>query len=159
MSLIAHYSALAALSVTVTGSASFGTVTPKVFDLSAAPNNLEHAKLPARLMQIVEGGEGRDFHFVWGNSDTAIVTWHLVDRLYWREADSGLGLQSHAPDLAKYIDAYVVMLQGFHEPTTNSRVVAVAILPGVYEYPTGSGVFYAGVECTLDIEQRLHANP
>lgn len=148
--LLAIYTALAAKPVSV------GAVTPTVKTLATLPDKIESAQCPTRLLLPIGAGrgEGRAFSFVTIGT-TAKPTWHITDLLLWRVAPEGLGLQTVAEDLVKYCAAYAEMLRSFRNPATQCVLKESNLSIGKYEWPAGSGQWFFGVECTLDVDEVL----
>ena len=144
----AIYTALATQGVSV------GSVTPTVYSLASLPAKVETAITPCRLLLPMgnnpTGGEGFGFVAI---GTPARVNWRVVDLLLWEASEQGMGLGAAAPDLITYCGAYLDKMRSFKGPTSQSHLVSVNCVPGMYEYPSGSGNWYRGVLCTLEIEE------
>jgi hypothetical protein len=152
--------ALAAQAVTVPLTKAYGAnKTPQAFRLETVPNTVENAKLPCRLIRTLSAQQGGgQFQLVWPQGGPALVEWRLYDLLLWRGVEAGPGIGSHEYDLVHYVDAYTAMLQSFREPTSRSQLFGIQnIAMSVFEYPETAGLFYAGVEISLTIRERLKA--
>jgi hypothetical protein len=146
------YTALEAIAVTTTSGK-----TPKVYNLEDLPKNADTARLPARLLLPVGNtpGEGREGQFIAiGTSMT--VTWQIADLMLWQASEQGIGLPEFAPELVDYAGKYLDAMRTFKCPTSNSALERVTVTPGIYEWPSGSGKFYSGVLCQLEILEHLH---
>lgn len=144
------YAALAAKTVTA------DSKTPTVYSLASLPSSVETAQLPCRLLLPVgdNSNEGRDIGFI-AIGTTATVNWQVKDLLLWQSTGQGIGLSGFASQLVEYAGAYVDMIRSFKQPSTYSNLESVNILPGIFEYPSAGGIFYAGVMCTLTIHEVL----
>jgi hypothetical protein len=150
------YSTLATKTIQVESSVAYGTTTPQIFDLNALPDYVDSAKLPCRLLLPfgTAKAEGRDVHFI-ALGNTAKATWHVIDLLLWRPVEEGIGVNSVAADLMTYCAQYVAMLRANRSLVSQTVIKSVNLTPDTWEYPLGSGVFYWGVECALDIDEVL----
>lgn len=162
-SILDIYDAFAAKDVTVAGSVAYQTITTNVKNLTELPEVADTAMLPLRLL-LPLGTETEQDHsesFVsFGNNALTEMTWKITDLCLWRRVTDGIGLASVAPDLVKYTAAYMNMLRGFRYPTSqpdynDSIVVGARASRGAFEYPTGSGMWYHGVECVVTILELL----
>lgn len=141
---------LAALSVTV------GSVTPQAFDLTAIPLDVNAAKLPCRILLPLgaEAMQGHTFTFTeFLNSGSAEAMWHITDLCLWASASAGRGLLTHAANLASYAAAYLEVLRTNWQIAAYCQIMGASFQLGTYEFPVGSGQFYFGVECTIDVQE------
>lgn len=141
---------LAALSVTVSGT------TPQAFDLSATPLDVNPAKMPCRILLPMgaEAAQGHSFQFTeFLNSQTAEAIWHITDLCLWASISSGRGILTYAPTLASYAAAYIEVLRANWQIANYCQVISASCNLGVYEFPVGSGQYYYGVECTVDVQE------
>jgi hypothetical protein len=156
--LRAVFTALAAKSITVSGSVSYGNVTPRVFDLHELPANPDSARLPARWLLPFAAfpTEARDVHFI-ALGTTTQVTWVLSDLLLWRATELGLGMASDSVDLVNYAGLYADMLRTFRQPVVTGRVwvESASIAIGIFEYPSQAGRFFYGCSCIPNIAEVL----
>jgi len=150
------YSTLASKTISVTNSVAYGTKTPPVFDLDALPDYVDSAKLPCRLLLPfgTAKAEGRDVHFI-ALGNTNKVTWRVIDLLLWRQVEEGIGVNSVAADLMTYCAQYIAMLRANRSLVAQTVIKSVNLTPDMWEYPLGSGIFFWGVECALDIDEVL----
>lgn len=152
------FTALAAKTITLTGSVAYGTVTPQVFDLHQLPPNPDSAKLPARWLLPfgVFPTEAKEFHFI-ALGNTTKATWQISDLLLWRATQLGQGMSSDAVDLVNYAGLYADMLRTFRRPVASSQayIESVNIAIGIYEYPVQSGQFFYGCSCVFNIPEVL----
>lgn len=133
-------------------------VTPAVRDLDALRNSEASSELPLRLLLPVSQLDGSAFAFpTYCNS--AELTWNITDLMLWRAVAQGVGLTDAAEDLvlyaAAYADAMLAMRGRLPEALISVDLTNARIQPGVFEFPRGSGVRYLGVECTLNVTERL----
>lgn len=148
----AMYTNLAAQSVKI------GTNTVTVYGLSALPMNIPTAKLPCRLLLPVGdmANEGRNAEFI-AIGDTITVDWQIKDLMLYKPLSQDIGLSAFAPVLVDYAGAYMDMIRAFRAPSNTSHLETVSVMPGIYEYPAGSGNQFAGVMCTLLIREVITA--
>lgn len=154
MSVITNiYSALEAKAVTTTSGK-----TPAVYGLAELPEAITTAHLPCRLLLPVGGtpAEGRDAAFIAIGSGVS-TTWMVTDLLLWQSSEQGIGLREFAPELVDYCGKYMDMMRTFKCPYSNSAVESFSMVPGEYEWPRGSGRYYAGVLCQLQIREVANA--
>ena len=147
------YDALEAKSVTTTNGK-----TPDVYDLGELKNSIHTSDLPVRLLLPVGDdtrGEGREGAFI-SIGTTMVINWVVNDLMLWQPLGQGEGLKEYAPELVDYCGKYLDMTRTFKCPTTNSSLEGVYLSPGIYEWPMGSGVMYAGVLCQLTIKEVLN---
>lgn len=147
--IINIYNALDAVSVTVKGK------TPKVYDLEELPESIHTAQLPCRLLLPVgndNAGEGRDGEFI-AIGTGITVNWTVKDLMLWKPSEQGRGLSDFAPVLVEYCGLYADAMRSFKCPYANSALESFSMMPGMYEYPVGSGNWYAGVMCYLQIKE------
>lgn len=152
MSIISNiYDALAAKEVTTTSSK-----TPEVYNLDELPESLTTAHLPCRLLLPIGGNptEAREGQFI-AIGTAVTVNWQVSDLMLWQASEQGLGLREFAPELVDYCGKYVDAMRTFKCPYTNSVLEGFSVTPGEYEWPRGSGRFYAGVLAQLNIKEVL----
>jgi len=145
----AIYSALELKTVTTTSG-----ITPKIYGLAELPESITTAHLPCRLLLPVGGNptEGRDVQFIAiGTGVTAM--WQVTDLMLWQASEQGSGLREFAPELVDYCGKYLDMVRTFKCPATNTALDSASMLPGMYEWPVGSGRQFAGVMCQLTIRE------
>ena len=150
--IVQIYNSLANLSVSTSGG-----VAPIAYNLSALPEAINTAHLPCRLLLPVNAnpGEGREgMHIALGTGMSII--WQLNDLMLWQTSEQGVGLREYAPILVDYSGKYLDAMRVWGKcPYQNSTLEGVAITPSEYEWPRGSGRFYAGVLCQLQIREVL----
>jgi len=146
------YANLAAVSVKV-GSTN---IEPTVYELDELPENIATAHLPCRLLLPLGGDptEGRDGEFI-AIGTGVTVNWQISDLMLWQSSEQGIGLREYAPTLVEYCGKYVDAMRAFRCPATNTALESFSVTPGEYEWPRGSGRFYAGVLCRLNIKEVL----
>jgi len=150
MSIITNiYAALAAKTITTTSG-----VTPTVYDLDELPENITTAHLPCRLLLPVGGypAEGRDAEFI-AIGTGVTINWQITDLMLWQASEQGIGLREFAPELVDYCGKYLDSMRTFKCPYTNSALESFSVMPGEFEWPRGSGRYYAGVICQLNIKE------
>lgn len=146
------YTALAAITVTTTSGS-----TATVFDLDELKNRINTSDLPVRMLLPVGDdtrGEGREGAFV-AIGTTMTIDWQVSDLMLWQPLGQGEGLREYAPELVDYCGKYIDAMRTFKCPTSNSSLTGVYMMPGIYEWPMGEGVYYAGVLCQLTIHEVL----
>lgn len=152
MSVILNiYGALSDVGVTVGGQ------TPVVYNLDALPESVTTAHLPCRLLLPLgdNPGEGREAqHIAIGTGMT--VVWQIADLMLWQASEQGLGLREFAPVLVDYCGKYLDAMRMFRCPYMDSSLENVTVTPSEFEWPSGSGRYYAGVLCLLQIREALN---
>lgn len=145
------YANLEAKTVTTTGG-----VTPEVYDLDELPESITTAHLPCRLLLPLGGNpmEAREGQFI-AIGTGVTVNWQISDLMLWQASEQGIGLREFAPILVDYCGKYVDAMRTFRCPATNTALEGFSVTPGEYEWPRGSGRFYAGVLCQLNIKEVL----
>ena len=142
------YASLADLNISMTD----GT-RPYAYDLDELPESVTTAQLPCRLLLPVATmpGEGREgTHIAIGTAMS--INWQITDLMLWQPSEQGLGLREFAPKLVEYSGKYLDGMRTWGKcPSANSTLQSVSITPGEYEWPRGSGRFYSGVLCVLQI--------
>lgn len=150
MSVITNiYDALEAVTVTTTSG-----VTPTVYGLDELPESITTAHLPCRLLLPVGSypAEGRDGEFI-AIGTGVTITWQITDLMLWQASEQGLGLREFAPELVDYCGEYMDAMRAFKCPYANSALEGFSMTPGEFEWPRGSGRFYAGVICQLNVKE------
>lgn len=144
------YESLADLEISLTDG-----ITPYVYGLDELPESITTAILPCRLLLPVssEPGDGRDgTHIAIGTAMSII--WQITDFMIWQPSEQGLGMREFAPKLIDYCGKYLDAMRAWGKcPHQNSTLEGVGITPGEYEWPRGSGKFYSGVICRLQIRE------
>ncbi len=142
------YKSLAGLQVSL----SDGT-TPYAYNLDELPEAVTTAQLPCRLLLPVSSNpsEGREgTHIAIGTAMS--IVWQITDLMLWQASEQGLGLREFAPLLVDYSGKYLDAMRAWGKcPSDNSTLQTVSITPGMYEWPSTSGRYYAGVLCILQI--------
>jgi len=152
MSMISEvYTALAALTVTTTSGK-----TPAVYNLGELLESVNTANLPCRLLLPLgdNPGEGREGQFI-NIGSTITIDWQITDLMLWQASEQGLGLRQFAPELVDYCGKYVDAMRAFKCPVPNTALTNVYVVPGEYEWPRGSGRYFAGVLCQLQVNEVL----
>jgi len=136
---------------------SIGGKVVTAYNLESLPPSINTAKLPCRLLLPVGdmSTEGRDATFI-AIGNTITVDWQIKDLMLYRPLGQGIGLHTFAGELVEYAGAYMDMAREFRAPSIFSSLESANALPGIYEYPAGSGNLYAGVLCTLLIHEVIN---
>jgi hypothetical protein len=153
MSIITNiYNALDAKTVTTTSG-----VTPTIYNLDELPESITTAHLPCRLLLPVGNNptEALEGQFI-AIGTTVTVNWQVSDLMLWQASEQGIGLREFAPELVDYCGKYVDMCRSFKCPYPNSVLEGFTVTPGEYEWPRGSGRFYAGVLAQLVVKEVLN---
>lgn len=131
-------------------------VTPKVYNLGDLPDSMDTARLPCRLLLPLGNtpGEGRDGSFL-GIGSSATIQWTVNDLMLWKASAQGVGLREVAEDLVDYAGKYAEAMKDFKCPAADMVLDSWVSTPGEFEWPRGSGRFYAGVACQLVITEAL----
>lgn len=147
------YAAIAAKTVTTTKG-----VTPTTYDLDELKNSVDTAITPCRLLLPIGDdtpGDGREGAFVAIGTSMTIV-WQINDLMLLKPTEQGLGLKDFAYELVDYCGKYLDAMRDLKCPVANTSLESVRMLPGIYEWPMGSGRNYSGVLCQLSIREHLH---
>lgn len=128
--------------------------TVTAYNLDALPNSIQTAHLPCRLLlptnQMQTGRNAQPVTF--GTNGVWSVVWNVVDLVLLETAGQTRGLLDVAGDIVEYEAAYLSSLSAL--AIGNSITVEGAQLdPGVFEYPTGGGVFFFGVQVTVNVKE------
>jgi hypothetical protein len=144
------YNALEAVNVTD------GSDTIVCYDLDELPKAIDTAILPCRLLLPVGNnpGEGREGVFI-AVGTTMTINWQISDLMLWEASEQGRGLSEFAPELVSYCGRYLDAMRTFRQPYGSSALESVEMIPGMYEWPIGSGRYYSGVLCQLIIREAL----
>lgn len=146
------YTSLASLQVGL----SDGTV-PRAFGLAELPESITTAHIPCRLLLPVATmpGEGKEGAYI-AIGNAMSITWQVTDLMLWQPSEQGLGLREYAPKLVEYSGKYFDAMRNWGRcPVQNMTLESVNITPGEYEWARGSGRFFAGVLCLLQIKEVL----
>jgi hypothetical protein len=149
------YAALDGMTVTYSGRNAAST-TPTVFTLSELPGTVPSAHLPCRLLlPLGQGGGTPAMEILPGGEITA--TWTITDLLLMDSAASGEGLYIYAPQLIAYIVAYADAIgkkwQVAYQWQTEAFTTSVTMLPGIYNYPSGSEAQFYGVKVDITVTE------
>lgn len=151
------YSQLAAMTVSYTDRTG-ASATPTVYSLATIPAHVETAQLPCRiLLPIGQGGGTNNLRVL--NGSGVVASWSITDLFLLCPEAQQEGLYIQAPVLISYAGAWARAIgqqyRFLSAPSTETRTITAAILPGMWEYPTQSGVFYYGVKCDLAVEELI----
>ena len=147
------YAALKAVTITFTSK-----VTTAVFGLDELKNSITTSDMPCRLLLPVGDdtrGEGREGSFI-AIGTTMVVAWQVNELMLYKPTSQDVGLREYAPELVDYCGVYIDAMRTFKCPTSNSALESVYVIPGIYEWPLGSGNYYSGVLCQLRIKEVLN---
>lgn len=151
--LVAIYSAIAAMSITV------GTETPAVYGLASVPNKLETAQLPCRRLEIfdnrMETITAKHTTLSGSATPNMHVTWAISDLLIWKPEAQGRGVRDVDEQLISYCAKYIDAVRVNEAITSNASIEDCRPLPGLYPYPASSDIFYFGVLVILSIKERV----
>jgi hypothetical protein len=149
--ILTVYDNLAKVTVTTTSGK-----TPKVYNLTALPESLTTAHLPCRLLLPLGGmpGEGRDGQFL-GIGASATMQWQVNDLMFWQASEQGIGVREFAGELVDYCGKYAEAMKGYKCPASDMVLDGWSVTPGEFEYPLGSGRYYAAVRCQLMITEAI----
>ena len=154
--LLDIYDDLEAMTVTYLDKSS-ASATANCFNLDEIPSSVQTAQLPCRILLPVGQGQG-------GAPNAQVLagagiraTWQVTDLFLLEAAARDAGLYVQAPVLMRYVVAYTEAFgkefQFAHGFSTESKSLSVSAIPGMYEYPAGSGSWFYGVKCDLTIEE------
>jgi hypothetical protein len=147
------YAAIKAVTVTTASG-----ITPTAYDLDALPENVVTAHLPCRLMLPLSPAPvgGRDAEYIAIGTGMTVI-WQLNDLMLWQASEQGLGLRQFAPELVDYCGKYLDAMRAKRCVYNNDdSLEGISMTPGEYEWPRGTGRFYAGVLCQLTIKEVVH---
>lgn len=144
------YANLAEKSVLYDGAA------PRVFGLDDAPNAVESADVPCRILLAGRTTES-SFGFV-AIGSMAAVEWTVLDLFLIAPSGQTRGLIDVSAPMLDYCGRYAEMLRSFRDAGITGGMCtleAARIDPGVYRYPADVGADYYGVLITLTIREVL----
>lgn len=146
----AIYASIAGVSVTAAGK------TPTVYYGTTAEDNVEASGLPARLLlPTFSQADGRGVKFVSVSPGNIMVApWRIVDLCLWHESGLGSGIEAFVADLVAYSGAYIDAFKAYQKlGSAKITLKQIDLSPDEYEYPVQSNRWYAGVLCTLHVEE------
>jgi hypothetical protein len=154
--LLTIYDDLEAMSVTYVDK-SAASINPNCFNLDEIPSSVQTAQLPCRILLPIGQGQG-------GTPTAQILRgagvqaqWTITDLFLCETAQRDAGIYILAPVLMRYVVAYAEALgkqfQFLHGWNVESLTISSSIVPGMYEYPAGSGTWFYGVKCDVTIEE------
>ena len=130
---------------------------PNCYDLDEIPASVSTAQLPCRILLPIGQGQGGSPNVVIERGAGVRATWNITDLFLLETAARDAGLYIQAPVLMRYVVAYSEALgikwQFVHGWNVESLALSASVIPGMYEYPAGSGVWFYGVKCDLTIEE------
>lgn len=149
----AIYTALQALSITV------GSKTPTVYGLTGIPNSVVTAQLPCRILEIFDNRlqtvQAKPSTITGSVQPNLEVTWAISDLLLWTPEAQGRGIVDVASNLVAYCGLYLDMIRAHVQIVSTAIIEDCKPIPGIYEYPMGSGMLYFGVLSVLSIKERV----
>ena len=150
--LTALYAALDAVSITLTDLTVVGC--KNLSELPDAANTTLNAT--RLLLPIGENpGEGREGQYI-AIGTTMTINWQIPDLFIYKPVAQGAGLKEHAPQLIDYCGKYADAMRAFGKcPAPNCTLESFQVIPGEYEWPTGSSHYFTGVLCLLQIKEVL----
>lgn len=129
----------------------------RCYGLNELPQQISSAQLPCRLLlplgQIA--AEGREGQFI-SIGKTLKIDWTVSDLFLMQTSEQGTGLASFGPGLVEYCGLYADAIRAFRNPTNNCTLTSVSLIPGMYEWPRGSGSWFVGVMSNLIITEVLY---
>jgi hypothetical protein len=154
--LLTIYDDLEAMAVTYADKSS-ANVTANCFNLDEIPASVSTAQLPCRiLLPIGQGQSGTPTATILRGAGVQ-AQWNITDLFLLETAARDAGIYILAPVLMRYSVAYAEALgkqfQFIHGYSTESLTITSSIVPGMYEYPAGSGTWFYGVKCDITIDE------
>jgi len=132
-------------------------INPNCFNLDEIPGSVSTAQLPCRILLPIGQGQGGSPTVEILHGAGARAQWNITDLFLLESAARDAGVYVLAPVLMRYVVAYsealAIVWQFKHGWNVESLSMSVSILPGMYEYPAGSGSLFYGVKCDLTIEE------
>jgi len=154
--LLTIYDDLAAMAVTYVDK-SAANATPTVYNLSAIPSSVSTAQLPCRILLPIGQGQGGTPTATILRGAGVEAQWIVTDLYLCETAARDAGIYILAPVLMRYVVAYAealgIQFQFRHGYSTESLTISSSIVPGMYEYPAGSGTWFYGVKCDVTIDE------
>ena len=141
----------AALATDITPTPS-SDVTVHVEAIGAVKDSLQADDLPLRKLQAFANESGSEMAFV-SLGTTIIVTWKIVDRLYYRVATMGMGWQEFADELTLYAASYINQMRLKRSLTAQSHVTSIRFVPQIFTFPAGGNLSVAGVDVILTVDE------
>ena len=148
----AIYAALAAVSITLTDGTPIACKS-----LAQLPESLNTTILKSRFLFPIgqNPGEARDGQFI-AIGNVITINWQIPDLMLYQASEQGRGLKEFAPQLVDYCGKYADAMRTFGKaPTSHSTIESFQMIPNEYEWPLGTGNYYAGVLCLLNIKEVL----
>ena len=154
--LLTIYDDLEAMSVTYVDKSAAST-NPNCFNFDEIPGSVSTAQLPCIILLPIGQGQGGTptAQILRGAGVTA--QWTITDLFLCETAARDQGVYILAPVLMRYVVAYAEALgkqfQFQHGWNVESLTISASIVPGMYEYPAGSGTWFYGVKSDVTIEE------
>jgi hypothetical protein len=157
--ILAIYTAIQALSITVNPGAPPVAVTPTVFGLTGTPDSVETAHLPCRILEIFDNRlqtvQARHSTISGTVTPNMEVIWTISDLMLWCPEAQGRGVIDVAYTLVEYCGKYIDVVRSHEAIIASASIEDCKPIPGIFEYPTESGNFYFGVWSTLSVKERV----
>ena len=154
--LLSIYDDLEAVTVSYLDKSNAST-NPNCFNIDEIPASISTAQLPCRILLPIGQGQGGTPTLEILHGAGARAQWNITDLFLLEAAARDMGLYVLAPVLMRYVVAYsealAIAWQFKHGWNVESLSMSASILPGMYEYPAGSGSWFYGVKCDLTIEE------
>lgn len=142
--------ALTALTVTYTDE-SLVSVTVANYGIQSSPSSMPSANVPARLVGVLRSGANSVLTYIAaGVSESGRVV-HSVGELALLMPVGLSRPVDEWPDTMRYTDAYTALIQANRSIYANCEIEQVSLQRGMFEYPSGSGEYFYGVETSLQI--------
>lgn len=132
-------------------------VQPGVKGLGEIPASVQTAQLPLRILLPIGQGQGGTANLEIMHSPNVKANWVITDLFLLETAAQDEGLYRQAPVLMRYVVAYSEALgphfQILSGASVESFTISASVVPSMLEYPQGSGVWFYGVKCDLQVEE------
>lgn len=144
MSATSLYTALAALNLTINGTA------PLVFGVSNTPHRLHASQCPARVLGVL--GDAAQSQALTLAATPALTTrWSITDTLYLRPDAHGLRVAHDDAPLLAYCDSYLAALRANRALADGVLWERLTLTPGLFKL---GRVTYLGVQAALEVVER-----
>lgn len=154
--LLDIYNDLEGMTVSYLNKSGVATI-PTVYDLDEIPASVQTAQLPCRILLPIGQGQGGSPNVEILRGAGVKAQWSVTDLFLLEAAARDAGLYVQAPVLMRYVVAFTealgVKFQFVHGANTNSLTLSASVIPGMYEYPAGSGAWFYGVKADITIEE------
>ena len=141
--------ALAALTVTYTDEATI-SVTVSNYGVQSAPSSMPSANLPVRLVGLLRGGANSSVSFLDASGNDGKVE-HSIGELALLMPVGLSRPVDEWPDTMRYSDAYMLVVQSNRSIYARCEIEQASLQRGMFEYPSGSGEYFYGIETSLRV--------